>query len=259
MATFVAKSPCAGSRGRSSSTSAPTASPTRAASRSTALDTAVLGLEQLFEPPDLVRRADADDHVGLLEHRLLRRAHLELSPALSNRDDAGARLREDAELADRAPRGAALPSDLDLLQLRAGCSDVVIALTNDVTCGRIISCAITRPAVVYGVTTRSAPASFSFRSASSLEPRAITVSSGRRDFTDSVMYMLSPSSSEETMMPRARSTPALTRSSSSAPLPSTYRSSFSRACASASSLKSRTTYGTPASRSSSPARRPTRP
>ena len=72
-------------------------------------------------------------------------------------------------------------------KFRSGASDDVIAFTNDVTCGLIISCAITRPAVVYGVTTRSAPASLSLRSASSLDPRAITIRSGRRDLTESVM------------------------------------------------------------------------
>ena len=93
----------------------------------------------------------------------------------------------DAELVLKKLKATAPQLAVTRISSKLGPPDDVIAFRKDATCGLIIICAITRPAVVYGVTTRSAPASFSFRSASSLDPRAITFRSGRRDFAESVM------------------------------------------------------------------------
>ena len=55
---------------------------------------------------------------------------------------------------------------------RSGPVAVVTTSRKAVTCGFSTRFAITWPAVEYGSTTRSAPASFSFRSADSVEARA---------------------------------------------------------------------------------------
>ena len=62
---------------------------------------------------------------------------------------------------------------------RSGPAAVVTASRNAVTCGFRTRLAIVRPAAVYGMTTRSAPASLSFFSASSSEARATIWMSGR--------------------------------------------------------------------------------
>src|SRR5207248_757398 len=75
-AAFVAKSPCDGSFGRSSSTCSPTASEIRAASRSTASDNGFPRFEQPLELTDLLGRTDADQHVACFEQCVLRWPYL---------------------------------------------------------------------------------------------------------------------------------------------------------------------------------------
>ena len=142
---------------------------------------------------------------------------------------------------------------------RSGPAAVVTASRNAVTWGLRTRLAIVRPAAVYGMTTRSAPASLSFFSASSSDARATIWMFGRTERAESVMYRLSASSSEAITMPSARSSPARRRSSSSVASPSIRRSPCSCALATASWLKSSTTYDTPAARNSSATWRPTRP
>ena len=62
---------------------------------------------------------------------------------------------------------------------RSGPAAVVTVSRNAVTCGRSTRFAICGPAAVYGMTTRSAPASCSFFFASSSEARATICRSGR--------------------------------------------------------------------------------
>ena len=119
--------------------------------------------------------------------------------------------------------------------------------------------AITCPAVVYGSTTRSAPASTSFRSASVPEARATIVRSGRAERAERTTYRLSASESEAATRPFARSRPALRRFSSLVASPSSRSAPSSCADATASWWKSSTRYGTSDARNSSATRRPTRP
>ena len=70
---------------------------------------------------------------------------------------------------------------------RSGPVAVVTASRKAVTCGRSTRFAIVRPAVVYGSTTRSAPASISFFAASSSLARATICRSGRAECADSTM------------------------------------------------------------------------
>ena len=70
---------------------------------------------------------------------------------------------------------------------RSGPVDVVTVSMNVVTCGLSTRFARTLPAVAYGSTTRSAPASSSFFSASSSDARATIVRSGCEERADSAM------------------------------------------------------------------------
>ena len=260
-ATFVAKSPWDGSFGRSSSICSPSASPMRAARRSTALGNDFPWLEHPLELPDLLRRADADDHVAHLEQRVLGRADVEPAAVLADRDDVRAGLlRPRRARRSSGRRRRTLDFTSISSKLISGWSLDVRLFRNDATCGLIISCAITRPAVAYGVTTRSAPASLQLplgllgrgaRDHRQVRPARL----GReRDVHVVAVVVRRDQDPARAVDPGANEVLVL----GSAALDEEIAELLGRRAV-ASELKSSTTYGTPAWRSSSAARRPTRP
>ena len=70
---------------------------------------------------------------------------------------------------------------------RSGPAKDEISSRNAATCGLSASFAISVPAAAYGCTTRLAPASSSFRSASRVDARATIIRSSRCDRAESVM------------------------------------------------------------------------
>src|SRR5215208_199435 len=105
-ATFVAKSPCVGSFGRSSSTSVPATSETRAARRSTALGG---NREEAFEATELFLGPGGDENVADLEPSLGGRGRVEGAIPLPECNDERTGLLADVEVTDRL---AALPAGI---------------------------------------------------------------------------------------------------------------------------------------------------
>src|SRR5207237_6056144 len=100
--------PCAGSFGRSSSTSAPAISPICAASRSTALArNGLLRAEQVLERAELLGGSCGDQHVAVVQPHLRVRRRVEGAVALAEGDDERARVLADVQLEERLARGAA--------------------------------------------------------------------------------------------------------------------------------------------------------
>ena len=91
---------------------------------------------------------------------------------------------------------------------RSGPAAVVTASRKAVTCGLSTRFAMTWPAVLYGSTTRFAPARISFCSESARDARATIVRSGRAERAERTTKRLSTSESEAATSPRARSRPA---------------------------------------------------
>ena len=163
-ATLVAYSPCVASEGRSSSTSVPASSLSAASTRSSALggDTRPGRGEHVLERADVVARPDADHHVARIEDRVRRGARVVRASLLGHGDDGGAGVRR-----GYAARGSICPITGSrrtsiCSKRRSGPSWVVTTLRKDATCGFSTRFAITRPAVEYGITTRSAPGQAQF-------------------------------------------------------------------------------------------------
>ena len=168
--------------GRSSSTDAPTAA--RSASASCKTGSAGNGLarrEQILEALDLVRRADADQHVadsiGTSGSGVVSNVPSGLRSAMMIAPVSW-RTRSSRIVLPACGHGR---RDLDLRELEVAAGAVVTTSRNAATCGLSTRFAIVRPALAYGGTTRSAPASRSFFSASSSDARATIVRSGRAD------------------------------------------------------------------------------
>ena len=76
--------------------------------------------EEVFERPDLVRRADADQDVADLDRRVGLGRRVEAAVRLAQGDHDRSGLVADAELADRPSRRRARPAHLDLGELEVG-------------------------------------------------------------------------------------------------------------------------------------------